>query len=244
MKFLKRIKYFGFGFVFGLIFVFFLFKDRDFKWAWLPGNRVTNFIINHPIKLDSLKNKSFINSNNFTNDLYSTIINGEVDFSSSDTKSHLKQYIIKHLNNVIYVSVSFKDSISQIMKFNEIVFSNENYIDKEAPNLNMDNKTFYNLIISKEKKITSLFLCQLKNLNLTKIKFEKSLYTLKIKWNSSKPYIKPYGFYIAEMSVNHNNYYILLENSSEKIRFKSIQKTFPQGSLIKMKITDFNKECE
>ena len=244
MKFLNRIKYFGFGFVFGLISVFFLFKDRDFKWAWLPGNRVINFIINHPVKLDLTKNKTPINSNNFINDLYTTIIDGEVDFSSSDTKNNLKHYVIRHLNNEIYVSVSFKDSISQIIKFNEIIFSEENYMDKRAPNLNMDHKTFLNLITKKEKKFNQLFLCQLEKIGVSKTLFKNSLPTLRIKWNSSKPFTKPYGFYIGEIIINKTTYSILLEKGSEKIRFKSIQKKTYNSSQNIIKRTEFNKDCK
>ena len=244
MRFLNRIRYFGFGFVFGLVFVFFIFKDRDFKWAWLPGNRVTNFIINHPIKLYSTKNKTPINSNNFINDLYTTIIDGEVDFSSSDTKNTLKHYVIRHLNNEIYVSVSFKDSVSQITKFNEIIFSEENYMDKRAPNLNMDHKTFLNIIDSKEKKFSQLFLCQLEKIGVSKISLENSLKTLKINWKSSKPFTKPYGFYIGEIMINKNAYYILLEKGAEKIRFKYIQKRTADNSQKILSKNEFNKGCK
>jgi hypothetical protein len=57
MKFSKRLKYFAIGFSIGLLFVFGLFKEREFKWAWLPGNRVTNFILSHPIKINQKKNQ-------------------------------------------------------------------------------------------------------------------------------------------------------------------------------------------
>tara|TARA_B100001287_G_scaffold275587_1_gene283649 strand:- start:18261 stop:18992 length:732 start_codon:yes stop_codon:yes gene_type:complete len=243
MKFLKRIKYFGVGFGFGLIFVFFLFKDRDFRWAWLPGNRVTNFIINHPIKIDSLKDKSFTNLSNLTNDLYSTILNGKVNFSRSQTKNNLKYYVIEDLHNTICVSVSFEDSISQIIKFNKTIFSKEKLIDKKAPNLNMDDKTFLEQINKKEKKLSALFLCQLEKLNITKKIFELSLNSVKINWNSSKPFIKPYGFIIGEILINSNYYSILLEKSSEKIRFKNIKKNY-KGSKVVNNINDFNEDCK
>ena len=244
MRFLNRIRYFGFGFVFGLVFVFFIFKDRDFKWAWLPGNRVTNFIIDHPIKLDSTTNNPFINLKNFTNDFYTTIIDGEVDFTNSDTKSHIKHYVIKHLNNKIYVSVSFKDSISQIIQFNEDIFSKKNFIDNKAPNLNMDNKTFLNLIDNKEKKFNQIFLCQLEKIDVSKTSLENSLKTLKINWKSSKPFTKPYGFYIGEIMINKNAYYILLEKGAEKTRFKYIQKKTADSSQKILSKNEFNKDCK
>ena len=80
MKFFKRLKYFAVGFSLGILFVYFLFKDRDFKWDWLPGNRVSNFILDHPIKIDESRLGKIIDKeetqgmiNNSSSDLFGNI---------------------------------------------------------------------------------------------------------------------------------------------------------------------------
>jgi len=50
--FLRRLKYYGIGFGIGLLFVFFIFKQKGCSWT--PGNRVKEAVLNRIIVADSL----------------------------------------------------------------------------------------------------------------------------------------------------------------------------------------------
>ena len=146
MKFFKRLKYFAVGFSLGILFVYFLFKDRDFKWDWLPGNRVSNFILDHPIKIDESRLGEIIDKEDFSRSVYNAIIEGEVDFSNSKTKSELKTYIIENELDKLHILVSFTDSVSKIIQFNNNIYFNENSIESNLINLNIDSTNFFKRI--------------------------------------------------------------------------------------------------
>jgi hypothetical protein len=244
MKFSKRLKYFAIGFSIGLLFVFGLFKDREFKWAWLPGNRVTNFILSHPIKINQKKINLIDQNGKFSNEIYNTILNGDVDFSNSETKKVLKYYTIQYKKNSLYLAMSFKDSMSQILKFNNHIFSENKILNKSDSNLYMDSENFLHLINKKEKKFSKSFLCQLKKHNIIQNTFENSFHSLKVKWNSSKPYLKPYAFYIGSIFINNISFDILIEEGSEKVRIKGIRKTPQNKSQNYITKSDFELECD
>ena len=223
MKFTNRLKYFSVGFSIGILFVIFLFKDREFKWSWLPGNRVTNFILDHPIKINSDFNTGINLNGDFSNQIFNTLINGDVNFSKSDTEGSIKKYIIEYNQNTIHIAVSFEDSISQIIKLNKMEFSKENKVNINDENLNMDLKNFKKRIDKKEIKLSQNFLCELDQLKIDRAIFSDSLEFESVKWKLSKAYVKPHPYFILSNKIEGLTYYVLIEESSGKIRLKSIQ---------------------
>jgi len=220
MKFINRLKYFLIGFGLGLIIVFFIFRDR--KWDWLPNNRVINFIIDHPIHIND--SSLLIINNNINKKIFSTIINGDVDFSNSDTKGIIKTYLIKHEENNLHISVSFQDSISQLIGFNENVFSSKSKLDRNSPLIHMPDETYFSMVKDKEKKLTNLFKCQLKKYDLTENQFINHFEFSIINWELSSPYKYPNPLFISIYDLNPNYYSVLFEEGSERIRLKNIVK--------------------
>lgn len=238
MKFTKRLKFFSIGFSIGLLFVYFLFKDRDFKWSWLPGNRVTEFILKHPIKINSLKFEEINSKESFSNSVFNTIINGNVNFSESQTKGLLKNYQIENKESIALITISFQDSISQLIKFNDITFLNEDSSNQRDTILNMDHENFLNKIKEKDKRIGKIFSCQLYKLNIEENIFENSVNSILVNWKLSKPFSKPYGLYIAKINIQNTDYHISFEEGNDKLRFKYIQLVdFNSSEII------FEKEC-
>ena len=223
MKFTKRLKYFSVGFSIGILFVIFLFKDREFKWSWLPGNRVTDFILEHPIKINSSFYTKIDSKEDFSNKIFTTLINGDVNFSNSETEGEIKKYVIEDEQNTVHIAISFKDSISQIIKLNKKEFSKKNEVDINNENLHMDLKNFESRINKKEIKLSKNFLCELEKLNINKNFFIDSLEFKSIKWKISKVYLKPHPYFIVHKKINGLSYYVFFEESSTKIRIKSIQ---------------------
>jgi hypothetical protein len=239
MKFTKRLKFFSIGFSIGILFVYFLFKDREFKWSWLPGNRVTEFILQHPIKINTEKFNSLNQKESFSNSVFNTIINGDVVFSKSETKGLIKSYLIENKENKAVISISFQDSISQLIKFNEITFSNENILNQRDTILNIDSKNFLMQISDKDIRLGKIFSCQLNKFNINNEVFENSFNSIRVNWNISKPFLNPYAFYIAKITIENIDYDISFENGSNKLRFKNIQFSNSSNSDI-----IFDKECK
>jgi len=222
MKFFKRLKYFAVGFSLGILFVYFLFKDRDFKWDWLPGNRVSNFILDHPIKIDESRLGEIIDKEDFSRSVYNAIIEGEVDFSNSKTNSELKTYIIENELDKLHILVSFTDSISKIIQFNDNIFFKENSIESNLINLNIDSTNFFKRINEKEIKLSKTFKCQLSEVEIKTEEFLNSFNSLKITWELSKPYKRPHPYFIGTIYINKKNYHILFEEGMDRIRIKKI----------------------
>tara|TARA_B100001287_G_scaffold247322_1_gene225883 strand:- start:524 stop:1225 length:702 start_codon:yes stop_codon:yes gene_type:complete len=231
MKFFKRLKYFAVGFSIGIIFVYFLFNSREFKWDWLPGNRVTNFIINHPIKINTEAYRLVSNKEKLSNDFFNTILNGKVDFSKSETKGNIKYYAVNHLDNSAFICISFVDSFSQLAIFNDNIFSEKIYLNKNDSNLNMDDLTFINFISKKKKKLNNNFLDQLKKYNISERDFNNSFNSIRVLWELSRPYEKPYGSYTVYLEINETKYHVIFDYGNEKLRFKEIKNVTKQSKL-------------
>ena len=89
-SFLRRLKYYGIGFLIGLIFVFIFFQNRGC--SWLPSNRVKNAFLDRLIvitedQLAIMKSKGISE-----NDIIEVLNDGEVSFNDSDTEGDLKVY--------------------------------------------------------------------------------------------------------------------------------------------------------
>ncbi len=218
MKFIHRLKYFLVGFGIGLIAVFFFFKDRG--WDWLPGNRVTKFILTNPMEID----EDFLlvlNENKIKTDLlFNTIEKGSVLFSESETKERVKNYKIELDTFKLTILVSFEDSLSTIINLNNLK-NKQNQKIVSTPFYPSDS-LFFSKILKKEIKANDLFLCQLKKEELNYDSIITHLKNNILLREFSRPYKKPNPIYFSEMNFNGNKMIIHMEEGSKKIRLKSM----------------------
>ena len=218
MKFIHRLKYFLVGFGIGLIAVFFFFKDRG--WDWLPGNRVTKFILTNPMEID----EDFLlvlNENKIKTDLlFNTIEKGSVLFSESETKVRVKNYKIELDTFKLTILVSFEDSLSTIINLNNLK-NKQNQKIVSTPFYPSDS-LFFSKILKKEIKANDLFLCQLKKEELNYDSIITHLKNNILLREFSRPYKKPNPIYFSEMNFNGNKMIIHMEEGSKKIRLKSM----------------------
>ena len=218
MKFIHRLKYFLVGFGIGLIAVFFFFKDRG--WDWLPGNRVTKFILTNPMEID----EDFLlvlNENKIKTDLlFNTIEKGSVLFSESETKERVKNYKIELDTFKLTILVSFEDSLSTIINLNNLK-NKQNQKIVSTPFYPSDS-LFFSKILKKEIKANDLFLCQLKKEELNYDSIITHLKNNILLRKFSRPYKKPNPIYFSEMNFNGNKMIIHMEEGSKKIRLKSM----------------------
>ena len=218
MKFIHRLKYFLVGFGIGLIAVFFFFKDRG--WDWLPGNRVTKFILTNPMEIDE-NFLLLLHENNIKTDLlFDVIENGSVLFSESETKERIKNYKLELDTFKLTILVSFEDSSSTIINLN-------NLKDKQSQKIvgtpfYPSDSLFFSKILKKEIKANDLFLCQIKKEELSYDLIIKHLYNNRLLREFSRPYKKPNPIYYSKMNINGKKMIIHLEEGSKKIRLKSM----------------------
>ncbi len=89
---LKRLKYYGFGFLLGCIFVFFFFQNRGCSWT--PSNRVKSSIIGRVITVNEVE-KEIMKKHNLTfEEIFQAISEGDVDFKNSKKDTEDKIYLI------------------------------------------------------------------------------------------------------------------------------------------------------
>lgn len=88
----NRIKFYAFGFLIGLIFVFLFFQNRGC--SWLPENRVKNAILENVI-VCSPEAIDFIQSQKLTTEDYILLLNdGDVKFGKSKRDGEPKVYYL------------------------------------------------------------------------------------------------------------------------------------------------------
>ena len=90
---LRRLKYYGIGFLFGLLFVIFFFKNRGC--TWLPSNRVKNSVQERILVLPANQEKALELRGITKTDLLQIIEKGDVDFSESLKHSDPKVYLFE-----------------------------------------------------------------------------------------------------------------------------------------------------
>ena len=121
-KFTKRLKYYGIGFGFGLIFVIFFFQNRGC--SWLPSNRVKNSILDRVLVIsdetsDQMKESSITNE-----ELVQVLNDGDILFNESDKSDENKNYIIEKggikyvftLPSESFISEVFVDASDEVYK--------------------------------------------------------------------------------------------------------------------------------
>lgn len=93
-SFWRRLKYYGVGFLGGLVFVFVFFQNRGC--SWLPANRVKNSLLDRVIVLSEGQQEKLNRMGLTLKDVKAALNDGDVQFSESQKKGKLKVYKITH----------------------------------------------------------------------------------------------------------------------------------------------------
>jgi hypothetical protein len=91
-SFLRRLKYYGIGFLIGLLFVFIFFQNRGC--SWLPSNRVKNAFLDRLIVMPEDQLPLLQAQGISKEDVVEVLNDGDVVFEESDTEGDLKVYKI------------------------------------------------------------------------------------------------------------------------------------------------------
>lgn len=89
-NFLRRLKYYGIGFAFGLVFVFFFFKDRGCSWK--PDNRVKNTILGRVLVVPESEQAAFDKLGLNDTTIVAFLNDGDANFSASKKDGATKVY--------------------------------------------------------------------------------------------------------------------------------------------------------
>ena len=221
MNFRKRLTYYLIGFGIGIIMVYFLFKGRGMEWT--PNNRVLNTISSCKI-LISDKIKCLINCNEIQiENIFNLLENGDVNFSESQTKKRIKNYIIEHDKLKVNFSLNKVDSIAELININ--TSSNCNCMDSSNSNLQplyMPNKMVLSKLKAKKIKRSKLFNCQFDCLNLINDDINYLLNKGEVLFEKSKPQKKPNPIFLILMKKNDTSFLFLIEEGATKTRFKQV----------------------
>ena len=120
--FLRRLKYFSFGFIPGTIIVILFFQNRGC--SWLPDNRVKGAILERVLVVNE-KNEKVLKSLGINNDGLEGFVNGgSVDFDKSSTHSNPKIYIVENNGKSLYFVMPNESFVSELVpitqKLNEV----------------------------------------------------------------------------------------------------------------------------
>lgn len=101
MIFLRRLLWYSFGLILGVLLVVFLFKDRDFQCTYLPNNRVLVDLKDQRFKTIELDSNSLKYLEMFQDSIFHNafLLQGNIDFKESKvvTREEIKysQYPIQ-----------------------------------------------------------------------------------------------------------------------------------------------------
>ena len=83
----KRFTLYGFGFVIGILFVFFFLGGKKASCNWLPNDRILNIIRQKEIGFSEEVNANLADTGLDSLDIYRILDHGDVDFSKSRVKN-------------------------------------------------------------------------------------------------------------------------------------------------------------
>jgi hypothetical protein len=114
---LRRLKYYGIGFGFGLLFVIFFFKNRGC--TWLPSNRVKNSVQERLLVLPEDQEACLKQKGLSVKAILDIIEKGDVDFSESRKHSNPKVYLFEgSIDNgqeiKFYVTLPLESFVSEV----------------------------------------------------------------------------------------------------------------------------------
>ena len=222
MNFLNRLKFYLIGFSLGLFLIYTLFKDRD--WSWLPENKVKKFILENPLEIRLKKNQKNILNDQFSKKIFDLIINGNVNFSKSQTQSINKKYIIEYNNSSASINVSFEDTICRIISIDDMIFRDNYQTECLDTIVFIDRSNLYLRFDKLEKKFTKNFLSKVEKHGLSSDDISKNLNNFLVNWEKSNPFSKLNPKYLGTININNLHYELSLETGNNKLRFKDFRK--------------------
>lgn len=222
MNFLNRLKFFLVGFILGLFLIYSLFNDRE--WDWLPKNKIKKFLLANPIKINIEKSEVLNINESFSKKVFDVVINGNILFSKSETKTDTKNYFLESNNDTISIDISFNDSTCRITSLNDQNFTRNQSINHIDTNIYMDNFNFYKVVEKLKKKYSKEFITDLGNYQLNELDIEKNLKTINVNWIRSNGFMIANPFYIGRINIEGLDYEISMEKGNKKIRFKKLKK--------------------
>ena len=219
MNFLNRLKFYLLGFILGLFLVYGIFKERN--WDWLPENKVKKFLLENPLKIFYNKKQDLL-SDQLSKKIFDIIINGDVNFSKSETKQELKIYLIEYKQNTAIFNISFKDTLCRILSLDSNYFKKEP--DSKDCTIFLDQIKLFLRFDKLEKKYSKSFIKKLENYPLNEEDFSNNLKSFEPNWAQSDPYKKSNPQYLGTIIIQDSAYFLILETGNQKLRFKDFYK--------------------
>lgn len=219
MNFLNRLKFYLLGFILGLFLVYGIFKERN--WDWLPENKVKKFLLENPLKIFYNKKQDLL-SDQLSKKIFDIIINGDVNFSKSETKQELKIYLIEYKQNTAIFNISFKDTLCRILSLDSNYFKKES--NSKDSTIFLDQMNLFLRFDKLEKKYSKSFIKKLENYPLNEEDFSKNLKSFEPNWAQSDPYKKSNPQYLGTIIIHDSAYFLILETGNQKLRFKDFYK--------------------
>jgi hypothetical protein len=178
----------------------------------------------NPIKINIEKSEVVNINESFSKKVFDILLNGNILFSKSETKTDTKNYFFEYNNDTISIDVSFNDSSCRFTSFNNQNFSRYQSFNHIDTNIYMDNFNFYKVVEKLKKKYSKEFITDLKNFQLNEIDIEKNLKKIKVNWIRSSGFRIVNPFYIGRVNIEGLDYEISMEKGNKKIRFKRLKK--------------------
>jgi hypothetical protein len=219
MNFLNRLKFYLLGFILGLFLVYGIFKERN--WDWLPENKVKKFLLENPLKIFYNKKQDLL-SDQLSKKIFDIIINGDVNFSKSETKQELKIYLIEYKQNTAIFNISFKDTLCRILSLNSNYFKKEP--NSKDSTIFLDQKNLFLRFDKLEKKYSKSFIKKLEKYPLNEEDFSNNLKSFEPNWPQSDPFKKSNPEYLGTIKIQDSAYFLILETGNQKLRFKDFYK--------------------
>lgn len=219
MNFLNRLKFYLLGFILGLFLVYGIFKERN--WDWLPENKVKKFLLENPLKIFYNKKQDLF-SDQLSKKIFDIIVNGDVNFSKSETKQELKIYLIEYKQNTAIFNISFKDTLCRILSLDSNYFKKEP--NSKDSTIFLDQMNLFLRFDKLEKKYSKSFIKKLENYPLKEEDFSNNLKSFEPNWAQSDPYKKSNPQYLGTIIIQDSAYFLILETGNQKLRFKDFYK--------------------
>ena len=219
MNFLNRLKFYLLGFILGLFLVYGIFKERN--WDWLPENKVKKFLLENPLKIFYNKKQDLF-SDQLSKKIFDIIVNGDVNFSKSETKQELKIYLIEYKQNTAIFNISFKDTLCRILSLDSNYFKKES--NSKDSTIFLDQMNLFLRFDKLEKKYSKSFIKKLENYPLNEEDFSNNLKSFEPNWAQSDPYKKSNPQYLGTIIIQDSAYFLILETGNQKLRFKDFYK--------------------
>ncbi len=111
-NFWRRLKYYGFGFLLGMIFLVFFFQNRGC--SWLPSNRVKNAVMDRLIVVSESTAADLKEKGISFDEVVQVLNDGDVDFGKSNKEGDDKVYLIEKDGLNYMFSLPYESFISEV----------------------------------------------------------------------------------------------------------------------------------